>query len=166
MEDGQSALVVKVHHTLADGLGGVQLLSHLVDVDPASVRLGTMPPVPPPASPRSGSVSEAFDYAGRQMVGATRSVAAKLIRTGFSAVRDPVATTRDATVTARAIFDVLRRPPPSMSPVFGERRDRPAVHGDRRAYRRPEGSGPRLGLLLRRTGPGGCIPSVRRWVLR
>ncbi len=121
MEEGQSALVLKVHHTLTDGLGGVQLLSHLMDLDPASVRLGTMPPVPPPASPRSGSVSEAFDYAGRQMLGATWSGATKLIRTGFRAVRDPVATTRDATATARAIFDVLRPPPPSMSPVFGAR---------------------------------------------
>ncbi len=121
MEGGQSALVVKVHHTLTDGLGGVQLLSHLLDLDPASARPGAMPTLPPPVNPPSGSVSEALGYAGRQMVGASRSVAAKLIRTAFSAARDPVATTRDGAATARAIFDVLRPPPSSMSPVFCER---------------------------------------------
>jgi diacylglycerol O-acyltransferase len=46
LADGGAALVVKLHHALADGLGGVQIAQLIVDLEPVRRDLGPLPPVP------------------------------------------------------------------------------------------------------------------------
>ena len=48
LADGSAALVLKVHHALTDGIGGVQIAAHVVDLDRAGVDLGPPPPAPEP----------------------------------------------------------------------------------------------------------------------
>ena len=38
LPDGASALVMKVHHALTDGIGGIQLAQHVVDLDRRGTR--------------------------------------------------------------------------------------------------------------------------------
>ncbi len=46
LEDGGAAVVLKVHHSLTDGIGGIQLTRHVVDLDAEAPELGPMPEVP------------------------------------------------------------------------------------------------------------------------
>ncbi len=43
---GQAALVMKLHHSLTDGIGGVQIAAHVVDLQPEPDDLGPMPGSP------------------------------------------------------------------------------------------------------------------------
>ena len=44
LDGGQAAVVVKLHHVLTDGMGGIALLSFMVD---AAREPGDLPPMPP-----------------------------------------------------------------------------------------------------------------------
>jgi diacylglycerol O-acyltransferase len=47
LEDGRTALVQKIHHSLADGVGMMKLTMSFVDLEPEPVdRLGPMPEIP------------------------------------------------------------------------------------------------------------------------
>jgi WS/DGAT/MGAT family acyltransferase len=47
MADGRSAVVVKLHHTITDGIGGVKLGMHLFDLEEAPADPGPLPEAPP-----------------------------------------------------------------------------------------------------------------------
>ena len=44
---GKAALILKIHHSLSDGVGGMQMLTLLCDLQRESPDLGEMPPPPP-----------------------------------------------------------------------------------------------------------------------
>ncbi len=121
MEDGQSVLLVKLHHTLTDGLGGVQLLSHLLDLDPASVDAGAMPPAPPPVKPPSGSVPGGPRVRGSAAAGHHSVGRREADPNGNQRGARPHRHDERYGRHREGIFDFLRPPPKSMSPVFGER---------------------------------------------
>ena len=43
---GRCAFVMKVHHALTDGIGGIQIAAHIVDPSRTSPDLGPLPPAP------------------------------------------------------------------------------------------------------------------------
>ena len=47
LEDGGAALIVKVHHSLSDGVSGVRMLALVADPKRKPRSLGTLPPAPP-----------------------------------------------------------------------------------------------------------------------
>jgi diacylglycerol O-acyltransferase len=52
LTDGRAALVMKVHHSLTDGIGGIQLAQHVVDLQREAPELGPMPELfPRPSAP-------------------------------------------------------------------------------------------------------------------
>lgn len=83
--DGRAALVQKVHHSLTDGVGGIELLSRLLDWvrNPRSEEpiAGSVPPVRRAPGP-AGRMAGLARGAGRQLPGVWRSVAdpAQVIR--------------------------------------------------------------------------------------
>ena len=46
LKDGRAAVIIKLHHVLVDGVGGIGLLPMIVDFGPEPGDLGEMPPVP------------------------------------------------------------------------------------------------------------------------
>ena len=46
LADGGAALVLKVHHSLTDGIGGIQVAQHVIDLSPEPADLGPMPDLP------------------------------------------------------------------------------------------------------------------------
>ena len=59
MHDGGAALVMKVHHALTDGIGGIQLAMHVVDLDRKGSKRRHIPM--PPAGPSDDLVERASD---------------------------------------------------------------------------------------------------------
>jgi WS/DGAT/MGAT family acyltransferase len=122
LEGGRSALVIKVHHSMTDGVGGMKLLMMLFDLerDPG-------PPGPcdgfvdlPVFSP-FGLVGRSFDYQRRRASSITRRALANVMGAARSAVRDPDAALQEAGRVARSLAAFLAPATTPRSPIIGAR---------------------------------------------
>ncbi len=71
LDDGGCAVIVKTHHALTDGMGAMELMLELFDLEPvpASPR-DDMPPRPTPPSTGAGSIESELQYEARRFLGA------------------------------------------------------------------------------------------------
>ena len=81
--DDAFALISKTHHSLVDGVSGVDLMTMLFDVDPAGARTGDAPPWVPQPSPSGAELAATAlqDTVGRAATLPLRA-AASLVRPG------------------------------------------------------------------------------------
>jgi len=123
LADGRAALVMKVHHALTDGIGGIQLAAHVVDLERTTADLGPMPPVPTaPHHDQVDLVREALGHELRRVVDAVVGGVSGLPATAASAVRHPVGTVSSALATARSVARFVAPVTATLSPVMVERR--------------------------------------------
>ena len=122
IEDGHAALIVKFHHSLSDGVGGMRMLAIISDPQRDLPDLGPMPPAP------SGETPNQFDL----ITGAVGSMAAllpRLARRGAEAAipalirsaRDPIGLVRSAAAMADSIYRTAAPSSGVMSPVMRDR---------------------------------------------
>src|SRR4029078_12925354 len=76
LTDGAAALVIKLHHALADGIGALQVAMLVFDLEPAPPHLGPLPLIPAADVPGAwDGLRHALGYdvalAGRLFKGAT-----------------------------------------------------------------------------------------------
>ncbi|MFN8019544.1 MAG: wax ester/triacylglycerol synthase family O-acyltransferase [Acidimicrobiales bacterium] len=122
LPDGTAALVLKVHHALTDGIGGVQIAAHVVDLDREGPDLGPMPPVPPPRRQLPfADVAEAIGYDARRTAdligGALRGTPGALVR----AVTDPLGSASRVVQDAQSVLRMVRPVTDTRSPIMRER---------------------------------------------
>ncbi|MBH0120044.1 WS/DGAT domain-containing protein [Rhodococcus sp. HM1] len=122
LADGGAAILLKVHHALTDGLGGMQITAHIVDF----TREGTPRPEPPapPEPERLGSwdlVTELLEDYGSQ----ARGMVGRGLRSVWPATRavvtDPVGAARGVLGTVSSVARYLRPITTTASPVMTER---------------------------------------------
>ncbi|MGE5287060.1 MAG: wax ester/triacylglycerol synthase family O-acyltransferase [Micromonosporaceae bacterium] len=122
IEGGAAALILKIHHSLSDGVGGMRMLAVMFDLQREPPGLGEMPPAPP---------GETLDLPAL-VAGAVGSMAgrtARLARRGAEAAipaltryaRDPVGTVRGAAAMARSVYRTAAPMSATMSPLMRER---------------------------------------------
>jgi diacylglycerol O-acyltransferase len=120
---GRAALLMKVHHSLTDGVGGIDLAAHVVDLQRRPKDLGPMPPVPTARShgllDRLGD-SVAFDVA--RWTGVARSMATAAPRAVVQAARHPLGTASAVAETVGSLARFVQPVTTTMSPVMTERR--------------------------------------------
>ncbi|HEX6392817.1 MAG TPA: wax ester/triacylglycerol synthase family O-acyltransferase [Acidimicrobiales bacterium] len=79
LEDDQWALVVKVHHCMADGVGGVELLNLILDPSPDHVAVPSLPwrsrPLPTPFELLTSSLKQAVPSPSRVIRSAKEALA-------------------------------------------------------------------------------------------
>ncbi|MEJ5256530.1 MAG: wax ester/triacylglycerol synthase domain-containing protein, partial [Acidimicrobiales bacterium] len=46
LPEGRAGMILKVHHSLTDGIGGIQIAEHVVDLEREPADRGPLPPVP------------------------------------------------------------------------------------------------------------------------
>jgi WS/DGAT/MGAT family acyltransferase len=123
LPDGAAALVMKVHHALTDGIGGIQLAAHVVDLDRTPADLGPNPPAPTAAEAGPfEALLEAVGFDLRRLVIDVVSAARMVPDTVASVVRDPVGTARSAADTAASVARFVRPITDTRSPVMTARR--------------------------------------------
>lgn len=105
LRERRSALLLRFHHSITDGVGGVQLAGALFD--PQRARR---------ADPTDDDRAQA-PPAGAGLLG----VAAGVGRTATAALRDPVGASREALRTARSVQRLLGTASAPLSPVWTER---------------------------------------------
>lgn len=123
LSDGGAALVMKVHHALTDGIGGIQLAAHVVDLErtPADLGPAPEPPTVPDRSPFE-HVLEAIGFDLRRLAVDVVSAARMLPSTVLGAVRDPLGAVRDVADTAASVGRFVRPISDTRSPVMTDRR--------------------------------------------
>lgn len=123
LEDGGAALVMKVHHSLTDGIGGIQLAAHVVDLQRAPTDLGPMPPAP--VARRRGAADELVDavmFDLRRALGLGGEVARRLPGTVIRVLRNPVQAASETVSTVRSIARFVKPVTATLSPLMTERR--------------------------------------------
>ncbi len=123
LPDGGAALVLKVHHALTDGIGGIQLAAHVVDLQRDWPDLGPLPPAP---SPRDHglleTVADTITHDLRHAVDLGAGVARAVPGLALGALRDPIGSATGAAATVRSIARMVRPVQDTRSPVMTERR--------------------------------------------
>ena len=122
LEGGRAALVLKLHHSVTDGVGGMRLLHYLVDLerDPEAPLELTCAPEPD----RIGAPALAVDalvHTGLQLGGSARSVLGSALH-GLSAfVSNPAKAATDALELAGSVGRVLAPITSTLSPLMRDR---------------------------------------------
>lgn len=121
LEGGRTAFVQKIHHTLSDGVGAIELALSILD-DRRNASAPELPPEPEPGR------ADAVTTAATAALGVARSAAvfgiglpAAGVRTAFGAVRHPIGSARQAVAMATSVVRMVAPVPRSASPILGER---------------------------------------------
>ena len=114
----KSALIMKVHHAITDGVGGVRLQLELLDMAPDSPER-EMPPEPAiHVMTQPERVADALEHQTRRQVGAGRRLADSLVGNAASAVTDPLAAITAGAELATSVSRVLRPASHPLSPLM------------------------------------------------
>ncbi len=122
LERGQAAIIMKMHHSLTDGVGGVQLALALFDTE-ADHTVSDPVPAPPPGEDvggRSLMVQVVTDRATRLRDGLVRAAQSAPAAT-TRVVRHPLGAGSDVVETARSIGRTVRPVSTVLSPVMTQR---------------------------------------------
>jgi WS/DGAT/MGAT family acyltransferase len=125
LEGDRAALAMKVHHSITDGVGGMALLTELVDLERepalADEDLDT-PPLPEPET-LSGMalVRDSITHTTRRVLGITLRIPGRVTSNAFAAVRDPLGAAANTVSTARSVGRLLAPATAPMSPLMKDR---------------------------------------------
>ena len=125
LADGGAALVLKVHHSLTDGIGGIQVAQHVIDLTAETADLGPMPDLPvggPLGFGPAGPWLDALGYDMGHLVRAGLSRLRSMPRDAVGALRDPRGTVSDAVATTLSVARFVRPIMTTLSPIMTERR--------------------------------------------
>jgi WS/DGAT/MGAT family acyltransferase len=122
----RAALVMKVHHAVTDGVGGMALLAQLVDLEPGSRRAeegdgeheDTPPVTPPEPLSAVALVRDSLVHTERRLLGIARRTPATVAAASFAATRDPLAAAGQVAHTMRSVARALAPATAPMSPLL------------------------------------------------
>jgi WS/DGAT/MGAT family acyltransferase len=113
------AMVMKVHHSITDGVGGMELLLHLVDFERDAPDPQDRPAVPPAETLSAlALVRESLAHSQRRVVGVARRVPGTVVRGAFDAIRHPSAAIGATLETARSVGRTLAPASSPLSPIM------------------------------------------------
>jgi diacylglycerol O-acyltransferase len=122
VDGDKAAVVLKVHHSVSDGVGGIALLAELVDLDRfAGERAGA--PIAHPAEPFGGLdlVIESLAHTSRRWMGIASRMPAMLFGALDATRRDPPAAFGHAVETAASVARTIAPSSAPMSTLLTER---------------------------------------------
>jgi diacylglycerol O-acyltransferase len=123
LDEGRAALIVKVHHALTDGIGGIQLANHLVDLQRTPPDLGPLPPVPEGRRHDAiEGIADAIGFGASRGVSALSTIVRGMPAAAEHAARHPRATGAAVAATATSLGRLVRPMRTTLSPVMTERR--------------------------------------------
>lgn len=123
LEGGGAALVLKIHHSVTDGVGGMRLLHYLVDLEREPSPLPAEP-IPDAAVEHLGAPTITIDaliHSGRQLAGAARSALGAAAQGLAMILRSPGKAATDALQIGGSIGRVLSPINSTLSPIMRDR---------------------------------------------
>jgi WS/DGAT/MGAT family acyltransferase len=118
----KAALVMKVHHALTDGIGGMQLALHFFDIDRSPPEAAQGPAAPAGEQIGAGElVRESLARDCARTAGFLRDRAGSLVPSAARAARHPVAWLTEGYETVRSIGRTVAPVTETLSPIMKER---------------------------------------------
>ena len=122
LKDGQAAFIAKIHHSVTDGVGGLQMAAMLFDLDRTGQDLGPMPSAPTgEAASFTERLRQGVTFEARTTVGDMKSALGTGTDFVKDAVTDPIGMAASAGEMAASLSRMLAPASEPMSTVFGER---------------------------------------------
>jgi hypothetical protein len=119
LEGGRAALVMKLHHSLTDGIGGMELALLLFDLEPVPASSGWMPDVPTGASTSPSELLRAsLRHDGERLFAFARHEVVAAVPAAMRAVRHPLRTATTFVSTAQSIARFVAPVSDTLSPVM------------------------------------------------
>ena len=119
LQDGRAALIVKLHHAIADGQGAMMLGATVIDLSPEDQDLGPMPPEPVPAPMDTAAfLGTAVADASGFLVRSAKDAAESALPIATRALKDPVGAVEDIVNVMKSVSRFLAVPTRPMSPVM------------------------------------------------
>jgi WS/DGAT/MGAT family acyltransferase len=119
---GRAALILKLHHAIADGQGAVQLGLALLDFTPEGTDLGPMPPAPEPALLDTTGFMQAVVRNNLGWVARTAEDAVKGIGPlAIAAIKNPTDLINRVRGTAESVARFTKIPLGPLSPIMQQR---------------------------------------------
>jgi len=106
LEDDRAALVMKIHHALTDGIGGMQLARELFDLE-------SVPPARAPALLRESPATDA-----RKLFGTVIDAIGSALASGLRAARHPAASVSEGYEAMRSIGRTVAPVRTTLSPIM------------------------------------------------
>ncbi len=121
LEDGRAALVQKLHHSMTDGVGGIELALMLLDDERHAPELG-MPAAPPVSTVSPLSLAADASREGvRAGIGQALAIPGGVLRGVICTIADPIGSTIRANDLGRSVAKMLAPIPESASSLMGDR---------------------------------------------
>ena len=122
LEKGKAALIAKIHHSLSDGVGGMQMLAAIADLKRRPRALGEMPPEPAGEQlDQLALVTGAAGLVTGQLTRLARGWAGAAVPALVRSARDPVGAARDAVAMAQSVYRTAAPSSGTLSPLMRER---------------------------------------------
>jgi len=121
LADGRGALIMKLHHAMTDGVGGVRLMLELFDLEPDAPERDMPPPPPVHVLNQVERFNDAMDHQVRSSLGLLRELGAAGVHVAASAASDPVGTFANGAELAASAARVLRPSPDPLSALMSGR---------------------------------------------
>lgn len=119
----RAALIMKLHHALTDGVGGIEIAAHVVDLERAPAPVGPMPAAPAPREHGLVElVTDTIDFHVRRVTDAGAELRRALPHTLRHGLAHPAGAIADGMSTAAAIARFVRPVTRTSSPIMTERR--------------------------------------------
>ena len=121
LQEGRSAMVMKLHHSLSDGVGLVRMTTRLVELgreaDPSDAE--PLAPLPPPRVMGQGErLRDALSHEWRRQVGRARRVVSGLGPAALQAAGDPIAACQGARDLLASVGRLMQPVSEPMSPLM------------------------------------------------
>lgn len=121
LEDGRDAIVMKFHHAITDGVGGVRIMLEIFDIEPDAAER----PMPPEPSVhvlnQAERFSDAMAHQARANLGLLLEIGTAGVHVATNAVKDPVGTLAEGAELAASAYRVLGPSPDPLSPIMNHR---------------------------------------------
>jgi WS/DGAT/MGAT family acyltransferase len=122
LADGGAALIVKIHHSLSDGVGGMRMLEAITDPKRRPRRLDEMPPAPAGEQvDQRMLLTQAAGLMTTQVIDLARRGAGVAIPALLRCVRDPAGLALGTVAMARSVYRTAGPSSGALSPLMRER---------------------------------------------
>ncbi len=119
----QAALVMKLHHALTDGVGGVEIAAHVVDLQREPTEMGPMPDAPVPTDHGVAEViGDTLGFHRRRLIEAGEGLVRAVPRNAWWAFTHPGDALTNSVGLAQAVARFVRPVTHTASPIMSERR--------------------------------------------
>jgi WS/DGAT/MGAT family acyltransferase len=122
LADGKAAVILKIHHAITDGVGGVKIAMHLFDLERQGSDRGPVPSAPRVHVLRNSErFVDALQHERRRQLGIARRVGGTVASGVAAAASDAAGTLRRVGETAASVARMLQPATQPMSPIMRDR---------------------------------------------